>query len=144
MCLILISCNTSVIYDQKQLVNDPWKYGDQLSFEYEVTDTVPAYNMIITIGHLPSFSYENIYLSTTTKFPDGTSTNTPVSFQLADNRGMWIGKCSGEKCSTEIEMSSGAFFKSMGKYVLIFDQFSREDSLTGIQSIGITVQKTKK
>lgn len=144
LCLGIMSCSQDNIYNQKQRVNDPWKYGEPLSFKYEVTDTVPAFDMVISIEHNATFSYENIYLNTTTFFPNGKSTTNPVSFQLADNKGGWLGKCSGDNCSIEIEMSSGAFFKIQGKYKLIFDQFSREDSLKGIRSIGIRVQKTKK
>ncbi len=144
LCLGMMSCSQDVIYEHQEKINTPWKYGDQLKFEYEVTDTVPAYDMIITIGHQSSFSYENIYLNTTTIFPDGRSITHPVSFQLADDKGDWTGSCAGDDCSIDIEMSSGAFFKSPGKYQLIFDQYSRDDSLSGIQSIAIIVRKTKK
>jgi gliding motility-associated lipoprotein GldH len=144
MFISLVACEQDVIFHQSQDVKDPWKYREELSFEYEISDTMPAYDMTIDIEHLPTFAYENLYLNTTTIFPDGKSTTYPISFQLANEKGEWSGDCSGENCNMSIEMSSGAFFKTTGKYRLVFEQYSREDNLGGIRSIAITVKKTKK
>lgn len=143
LVLFLISCSQDIIFDSTQKVNNPWVHGEPLRYEYEVIDTSIAYDLIITIRHQSAFPFENLYLNTTTIFPDSTSTTYPVSFQLAGNAGEWIGDCSGDACNIAIEMSTAAYYKSAGKYQLVFDQYSRKDSLTGINSVRITVRKSE-
>ena len=143
LCLVMMSCNHAVIYDQKQDVSSPWKYSDTKDFTYEIKDTTLAYDLIISLEHSTHFSFENLYLNVKTIFPDGNFTSSPVSFQLADEKGDWAGECSGEKCNTEIDMASAAYFKSPGKYQLSFEQHSRNENLEGIHSIRIKVVKSK-
>ncbi|MBK9567815.1 MAG: gliding motility lipoprotein GldH [Saprospiraceae bacterium] len=143
MSLLMISCYQDVIYDQKQDVPTPWKYDNKKDFTYEISDTTIAYDLIISLEHSSGFSFENLYLNTKTIFPDGHATISPVSIQLADDKGDWAGDCDGSKCITDIEMSSDAYFKIPGTYTLSFEQFSRNENLEGIHSIRIKVVKSK-
>lgn len=143
LLLMLYSCNQDIVYDKKSEVSTPWKYGQKLDFNYEINDTTRAYDLIISLDHSSSFSYENLYLNVSTVFPDGKTTTYPVSFQLTDEKGDWVGACNGDRCITDIEMASAAYFKTPGQYKLILEQYSRNENLDGIYSVRIKVVKSK-
>ena len=143
LCLAFISCrNDNIIVDVEQSVDTFWEYNKPLEYSFEIQDTSCAYDMSIHIRHCATFTHENLYLNTTTIFPNGKTTTYPVSFQLAENNGKWLGKCSGDICDITIEMSSASYFQIPGKYTIQFEQFSRSDSLQGVQKIGLKVKKT--
>lgn len=144
LLLNLSSCGPNVIFDQKESISDPWPYDDIKKFDFEITDNAKTYDLILILTHSDVFSYENIYLNATTIFPDGSKTTNPVSLQLADKNGGWIGDCTGDNCSIPIEMSSASYFKSNGKYSIILEQYSRKDSLEGISAIELKVLESQK
>lgn len=144
LLLNLSSCGPNVIFDQKESISDPWPYDDNKKFDFEITDNTKTYDLILILTHSDVFSYENIYLNATTIFPDGSKTTNPVSLQLADKNGGWIGDCTGDNCSIPIEMSSASYFKSNGKYSIILEQYSRKDSLEGISAIKLKVLESQK
>lgn len=133
-----------MIFDQKESIPDPWLYNKNINFDVDVSDETKQYDLVLFLTHSDIFSYENLYLNTTTIFPDGTKTTNPVSIQLADNNGEWIGDCSGNNCLITIEMLSSAYFKFRGKYSIVFNQYSRKDSLEGISAIELKVIESQK
>jgi len=137
------SCGPKTIFEQKEIVPNPWKYGDKISFTYEIQDTSKAYDLVLEMSHKSIFSFENIYLDVTTIFPEGEVITNPVSFQLSSSQSEWIGDCSGENCDISIEMSSKAYYKKAGKYQLIFEQYSRKESLEGINSLVVKIQENE-
>lgn len=138
------SCGPNVIFDQKEFISDPWLYNDKKKFDFEITDNTKTYDLILILTYSDVFSYENLYVNATTIFPDGSKTINPVSLQLADKNGGWIGDCSGDNCSIPISMSSSAYFKSNGKYTIILEQHSRKDSLEGISAVELKVIESQK
>lgn len=134
-----MSCGPKVIFDQKVSIPGLWLYDNNIKFDFEVNDETKKYDLILILSHSDVFSYENLYINATTIFPDGTKTTNPVSLQLADENGEWLGDCSGNNCTISLEMSSAAYFKEVGKYSIILDQFSRNDNLDGISAIELKV-----
>lgn len=133
------ACGPKVIFDENRDVSDPWKYQNTIEYAYEIIDTTLAYDLQLIVKHSTEFSFENLYIKTTTTFPDGKSVTNPVSLQLADPNGNWIGDCSGRACKTNIEIFSGAHFKNAGKYGLSIQQFSRNEQLSGIQGFQLKI-----
>jgi gliding motility-associated lipoprotein GldH len=144
LLLNLSSCGPKVIFDQKVKLSGTWLYNDSIKFDFEITDNTKTCDLILVLTHSDVFSYENLYVNATTIFPDGSKTTNPVSLQLADKNGGWIGDCTGDNCSITIAMSSAAYFKSSGKYAIMLEQYSRKDSLEGISAIELKVMESQK
>jgi gliding motility-associated lipoprotein GldH len=140
--LILMSCGPKHIYQNKQEIAQPWSYNQQVIFDFEIIDTASAYDLTLDVIHASDFSYENMYVKVITTFPDGKQVNHPLSLQLAGKDGNWIGNCSGEKCSTPIALSSSAYYRSSGKYRMSFEQYSRKDTIRGIEALQLSVSQS--
>ncbi len=142
--LSLWACNDSNLYEDTKTIPAHWKYADKIAFDYEVKDTTKAYDLLLKISHADNFAYENLYVMITTIFPGGDTTRNPLSLQIAGPDGQWQGSCSGQTCELSIPVSSGAYFKKPGKYSLIFEQYSREEALSGMETLGLTIRESRK
>jgi len=140
--LLIASCNSKEIYSHSYTIDDAWTYADSLVFEYDIQDTLMPYNLTLEVKHSDEYPYENTYIRASTVFPDGHRVTNPVSLELANAQGQWVGKCSGHSCRAEIGMANNAYFQSPGKYKLVLSQFSRIDSLKGIEALHFTITQS--
>jgi gliding motility-associated lipoprotein GldH len=141
--VLLSSCGPKVIYENQIDVPEKWAYKDSLTYSFEVSDTLKPYDITLDISHNTTFGYENLYIYAVTVFPEGRRSANPVSLQLANSSGDWIGKCSGDHCQTKIQIASASYFKTMGKYKIIICQHSRQDLLEGIRSVGLKISESE-
>lgn len=141
--IIIAACGPKVIYEEHIETNTPWSYDQNVVFNYNIQDTSVSYDLIMSIHHDNDFGYENLYVEAETTFPDKTIIKNTVSFQLANEMGQWIGKCTKEKCITQITISQGAFFQAIGDYSLGLRQYSRSNGLNGIQGFDLRIQTTE-
>lgn len=135
----LVSCGPKVVYERTENIKNPWDYASNVTFEYIISDTLKPYNVQLVVGHKSDFTYENLYVNATTLFPDGKETNHVVSLQLADEKGDWLGQCSGAQCKTEIEISPAIYYRQLGKYQLKIGQYSRNNTLEGISDLTLKI-----
>ena len=135
----MMSCGPKVIFSDKQEIADKWTYASPNTFTYEIEDTLKSYDLQLIVDHNKDFKYENLYINASTVFPDGKKITNPVSLQMTNPESEWIGNCSGDQCTLSIDILSGAFYKSIGKYSLIIEQFSRSEILEGIKAIELKI-----
>jgi gliding motility-associated lipoprotein GldH len=139
------ACGDKYLFEaEKEISNAQWSYPDTLNFEVPVTDTTQLYNLYIHFTHSDTFPTQNIYLKLHTRFPDGKRVSRTRSFDLYDIEGKPAGKCSGNSCEAKILLQDNLFFNQMGNHLITLEQFSRNNPLTGIQSVGVFLEKTEK
>ena len=138
--ILFCSCEEKPFYeDTKQVNGESWSYDVPVSFEVVVEDTTMMYDMHLDIDHAPDFSYQNLYLNVTTSFPKKEDKVERLNINLAENNGKWIGNCNKEKCKLKVYMLDGFKFADAGTYTFSFEQFSREENLSGIYALGLKI-----
>ncbi|MBT8220736.1 MAG: gliding motility lipoprotein GldH [Bacteroidia bacterium] len=137
--LFLCSCNSAYFKEEIELDNNYWTYSHPVEFNFEVLDTSANYDMYLEIHHTDNYPYQNLYLQTTTSLPGDSVIQQLVSFELSDKAGFWLGKCQGNHCRISIPIQSNFHFTKLGEYGLRLDQFTRTDSLLGIEKIGLSL-----
>lgn len=143
--LCLASCGENYHYDaEKTIPNGVWTYADSLHFAYNISDTTAKYNLYVDITHADTFASQNLYLRFHTIFPDGKRASSVLSFDFFNSKGENNGKCSGGRCTLRSVIQKNAFFRQSGEYKLVIEQFMRQDSVPGIQSVGLMVEKSPK
>lgn len=133
---LLSACNSNVLVEQSQEVeNKVWR--DQIiNFEFEITDTTKTYDVVLEIEHDKDFSYQNLYTQVTVSFPDSTPARImPISLDLADDLGNWLGKCGSSKCVVPLAFMTNTKFIAIGKHTLSFKQYSRLDQIEGFSKM---------
>jgi len=143
LVLFLGACQQYSFDEKKEINEEKWSYKDSLEFEFEVTDIEKVYNIYLEVKHQSDFLYQNIYTMVLVQFPDGKERKQQVSLELADGKGEWQGKCSGKYCTRRMSFMPNAVFDQKGKYRLKFNQFTRQETIEGIQSFRLIVEKTE-
>lgn len=145
IALGLVSCEQNIFFSEKKDIPEGvWMYRDTLDFKFTVTDTAELYNMFVDFEHADTFPNQNIYLKLYTRFPDGKRLSRARSFDLFNARGESAGECSGGKCHVHSLLQNNAYFNRTGEYVITLEQFMRRDSLSGVRSVGLVIEKTGK
>ena len=99
--------------------------------------------MILNVTHDNDLPYENFYVKINSIYPDKTRKTDILSLEFADESGTWMGKKSGDNFLAPIALQPIAKFKKIGIYKMIFYQNSRIDSLKGIQSLELEIDKKR-
>ena len=144
LAIFLVNCGNS-IYDKTQKIqNNIWLYSQKIDFNFEISDTNQLYDIVLYLNHSREFEYQNFYTLLKVDAPNQEKSRIDtLSLELSDAVGAWYGKCSGNNCETAITFISKTAFNKTGKYNLQFEQFSRQDSLAGIQSLRLAVLKSE-
>lgn len=143
LALAITACGPSYFYQSDTAIPaGGWMYRDTLDFGFTVADTSALYNLYLDTEYADSFPNQNLYLKLYTRFPDGKRLAKPYAFDLFDALGAAKGKCSGHTCTLRTLLQQNAFFNQTGPYTITVEQFMRRDSITGIRSVGLTVEKT--
>lgn len=141
---LLCSCKQDTIYRQKLDINSNyWRYNDSLKFSFEIADTSLKYSIELDVMHRDSFPFENCYVQIKSTYPDKKVKSDMLSLEFADETGKWLGKSKGENLLVPIALQPIAKFKDPGHYEMTFFQNTRVDSLPGILSLEMIIQKLK-
>lgn len=131
------------VYDQFQSVkNTGWHWKEPRTFQFDITDETVLYNISAQLRITGKYFYSNIWM----KYEfSGSGIDKKNEFQilLADNTGKWLGKGRNNL----IHYSSGIFKNvklKKGKYLINIYQNMRDENLSGINDLGILVEKSQK
>jgi len=142
---LLSSCNSNVIFsDSKVMKGKTWDLTDIPSFKVKITDTINSNNVIFTIRTGSSYPFRNIYLFVTTTSPDGKSITDTLQFNIADEKGNWLGKGFGDIHELYLTYKSNVYFPVNGIYQFNIQHGMRIENLKGVYDIGLRVEKIRK
>ncbi|MGM0567164.1 MAG: gliding motility lipoprotein GldH [Bacteroidota bacterium] len=135
-------CDSERVYDTYQSVDENgWYKNDTLVYQPKIEDTSDLYNLIIKVRHHTDYKYRNLYLFTTTHFPDGMTTQDTIELMLARKDGSWLGQGFGAmKTAKQLILRRGRFLQE-GTYRFELRQAMRTDTLQGIEDVGIRIEK---
>ena len=140
MALLLLSaCGPAVVYDEEVALPGQWTYADSAVFAYEIADTSLRYDLQLSLKHTDAFPTQNLYARFVTAYPNGLRESQPVSLELADKYGRWLGDCGGERCTLTVPIQRGAQYPEPGRYGLILHQYGRTEALNGVEGVGLSV-----
>ncbi len=140
----MVSCGPKIIYKEyKEINNNTWSKGNPIVFNLDIQDTSKKYDIILTVKSLDAYRFANVYVQVKTTFPDNKKVEDVVSLELTKSNGEANGTCSGEECSTPILFQENINFAQLGKYKIAIDQYSREQTINGIESLELKVMESK-
>lgn len=140
LSLLLCACGEEEKNDYTQAdISNPLDYDDQLTLNL-APDEDGTYDLWIKVGHSEEFGYENVYLKYHVVAGRDTIVSEVQSFALMDGGGLW----KGEKTNLGYEISASVQkldLTSNKSYEIIFEQYSRDNPLKGINRLGAKIVK---
>lgn len=140
--MALLSCDSGLIYtDAKTIPGTGWDLSDKAEFMFQVADTSKSTNIFLTLRTGSKYPYRNIFLFVTTKAPDGKSITDTLEYQLADEKGRWLGKGFGDIHELKFSYKRNVFFPRQGIYIFNIQHGMRDPVLKGVYDIGVRIEK---
>lgn len=139
----LSSCDRNGVYEENiNTSNSTWAENNVAKFIAPIADTVSYHNIYINIRNTTDYPNCNLYLFIATTAPTGVTQIDTVEYFLADDQGKWLGKGVGYIRDNQIPYKRNVRFPQKGDYRFEIKQAMRTDSLIGISSIGVRVEKS--
>lgn len=148
-CLIgaclLAACDEPMVYHSYQsLPDEGWGKSDTLFFCVPVADSVPAtLKVFAEVRNRTDYPYRDLYLFIRHNLQDSTvwATDT-VAITLADSTGRWMGKGWGSLYQSAVFIGTIRTLGA-GKYTVEVINGMKDNSLAGINDIGIRIEKSR-
>lgn len=139
--LMISSCSDNNLVDTNDAVaENSWLYAKSAKATVEIKDINQSYAVHFKLRHTLDYKYANLFVIMRLK-GDSLNKSTRYEFKIAKPDGEWLGKGSGDIFTHNFPLLKDYRFAMPGKYEIEIIQNMRDNPLTGISDIGITVSR---
>jgi gliding motility-associated lipoprotein GldH len=140
--LAFSSCDSNLIYtDEVAMPDMTWNLFNNPEFSFSIADTTKNTNVFFTIRTGSQYPFSNIFLFVTTFSPDGKSVTDTLEYEIADEKGNWLGKGIGDIHELKLPYKQNVFFPVKGTYRFRIQHGMRAGDLKGVYDVGLRVEK---
>jgi gliding motility-associated lipoprotein GldH len=147
--ILLISCGDKIEFTKfKSISNGSWEANKNVSFEFDIRDTIVPKNLFIHIRNNKEYSFSNLYVITDLHFPNGNQVIDTLHYEMADTTGKYLGKGFTDIKENKLFYKEEKVFPESGKYMLIMRHAMRKSGevdtipfLEGVQDVGFSIEK---
>lgn len=138
------SCGDASVYYEGTVAvdNQIWNAKDTVTFEFEIEDTTQKYDFYLNLRTTTSYGYSNFWAFVQLESDNMIAFDT-INVPLADPSGKWKGDASASMVENNILFMDNARMNSTGTYKISFVQGMRENELSEISDVGLTIKKSK-
>lgn len=136
------ACDSNKIYESNvRIPPEGWKREHRAQFEIDITDATAPYNIYVNVRNNSDYKYMELWLFVNIHTPNETSQRDTLRIMLADHRGKWLGNGLGDKFDTRYYLRKNIRFATVGKYIIEYEQATRDEPLIGIDDVGLRVER---
>lgn len=142
--LLFTSCGFNYTYNENIAIDDgKWFKDEAAHFEVLINDSLSGQDFYLNLRNDTDYRFSNLFVFLTTHFPNGTVTLDTIEVVIADNSGKWLGKGWGNIKENKVLLNKNLRFPLTGRYEFFVQQAMRQDTLEGIHSVGLTIEKAE-
>jgi gliding motility-associated lipoprotein GldH len=140
---MLFSCAGDAVYNRSQPVrNGVWEKQAEYYFKFKITDASVPYSIFLQIRNSDRYGYQNLWLLCEELQPGSASVKDTMECMLADDFGRWKGR-GITLFHNRFTLRDHYFFPDTGQYTIGIRHGMRDDNLTGIEDIGLSIEKAQ-
>jgi len=140
--LFIVGCTSNDVYFQyKSVATKGWNKDSLYCFDVPIDDISATYNVYVNVRNRTEYPYQNLWLFLSKTTPDKIQTKDSIECYLADQRGKWLGSGLGSIMEMPVLYQQKVRFKTKGTYHYKIVHGMRDSILTGINDIGMRVEK---
>ena len=137
-----VSCTNSSLLDSfHDLQEDGWSYNEILNDTAIITNPGHYHQVYANIRINTDYPFSNIQLKLSITKPDSTTTSYPISVDLAEKSGKWLGSGLGSVITFQLPILHRKIFDQAGKYLIKLEQNMRLENVTNVISAGIRIDE---
>ena len=138
---VFVSCSNTVFEKNIEIKNGKWIYPETYNIPANIKNPQTPLNVFLNISNSEDYKYSNIFLEIKIISPDKKEITDTVDVILADYKGKWFGKKSGEEYTGRYLYKTKVAFPDTGIYMFDIKHIMRDDTLVGIKKIGLSIDK---
>ncbi|MDT0294770.1 gliding motility lipoprotein GldH [Mesonia ostreae] len=145
----IFSCDSKQVYDQYKSIPGAWAKDSVVEFEIKNLDSLQTYNLFFNVRNSNAYKYNNLFLISNMKFPNGKQVTDTLEYEMAYPNGELMGAGAGEIKENKLWYKENVRFLEEGTYTITLEQAMRENGevegiqkLEGILEIGFRIEKT--
>jgi gliding motility-associated lipoprotein GldH len=140
-----LSCDDQRVYEKNaDLTSRYWPVKEKPEFEFEIQDSLQAYNLYCNVRNSLDYPFARIFLTYYLQDSTGaTMEKELVQTMLFDEKtGEPFGESGlGDLYDHRILLTENQRFPYAGKFRVVFEQYMRTDTLAGVVAVGLRVEK---
>ena len=141
---VLYSCSEKLFFESKlEIPNQIWESEKAAVFDFNITDTLSAYNLTIGLLNTNDYRNSNLWLFVYTSIDKRIIAADTLEYFLYNEKGKCLGESNGDTWLHEFRYGLGVRFPQTGKYTVKIVQGMRESKLKGIKQLGLKIEKIK-
>lgn len=145
----MFSCDSKQVYDEYKSIPGAWSKDSVVEFEIKDLDSLQTYNLFFNVRNSSEYKYNNLFLISNMKFPNGKQVTDTLEYEMAYPNGELMGAGAGEIKDSKLWYKENVRFLEEGTYTVTLEQAMREngavegiEKLDGVLEIGFRVEKT--
>jgi len=145
----MVSCDSNQVYDQYKSIPGAWAKDSVVEFEIKDLDSLQAYNLFFNLRNSSEYKYNNLFLISNMKFPNGKQITDTLEYEMAYPNGEFMGTGAGEIKENKLWYKEKVRFLEEGIYTVRLEQAMRENGtvegiqeLEGVLEVGFRIEKT--
>jgi len=142
---LLYSCDPDRVYEQNiNLDARSWRLNEPMVFDFKIEETDQPYNIYYNVRNSLEYPYARLFIQYTLSDSTGLQIDKKLNAQyLFDQKtGKPFGQSGiGDVFDHQFLLIQNQKFNSPGKYLLKVEQFNRQDTLRGVLSVGVRVER---
>ena len=150
--LLLLSCNSNMVYDQyKPVENYFWLSENNIEFIVDNQDTISRNNVFINIRNNKDYEFSSLFLIAKIEFPNGFQIVDTLEYEMANANGKWLGSGFTDLKESKLFYKENVLFPEKGVYKFNIQQVTRSindiegiNPLKGITDVGLRIEKVIK
>lgn len=136
----LYACKQSAYFESRlEMPESGWESDKAAVFDFKISDTLQAYNLIIEIANTDNYRNSNLWLFIRTRSSNDEIARDTLEYTLANEKGKWLGEKDGENWQNDLIYKSNVRFPKTGKYSVEIIQGMRDKKLKGIKRVGFKI-----
>jgi gliding motility-associated lipoprotein GldH len=140
--LLSFSCSSPALYNQYQAINETiWEKDKVYYFTFEIEDPSNLYDIHLEIRNNNLYPYQNLWIFYSEEPPIGSLRKDTLECMLANEFGKWYGN-GISLFQSSFPLRKQYKFPHAGQYTFGIRQGMRDDTLKGIQEIGLRVERS--
>ena len=145
IAVLFFSCDDQRVYEKNtDFGSRYWVVSQKPVFDFEVPDSLNAYNVYCNVRNSLEYPYSRIFITWYLQDTLGTTIQKDLVQQMLfdDKTGEPLGDSGlGDLYDHRILLMQNHRFSRPGKFSIAFEQFMRTDTLRGILSVGLRVER---
>jgi gliding motility-associated lipoprotein GldH len=143
LCFLCFCCDNGTVYNQYQETDQfIWEKDKEYYFTCPISDTTASYNITFEVRNNNLYPYQNLWIFYAEEPPAGVIWRDTMECMLADEFGRWRGK-GISLFQSSFPIRTNYKFPVSGQYTFSFRQGMRNNTLRGIQEIGLRVEQAR-